>query len=162
MTSYTKQPFCNGPHSFGVCLSLTCVLACILFVVEYYYSFVYIYPILNFQSSLGSIRPLQNAHLPTHTRPSTPTARPGGQSQRKDPSLLMQCPFMQMPGVWHSSTSAQRGTEAVHYWVVDFAVLFPSDSLKSVCHSLNFSYTNVTLQRHYCFPVHSVFFPRKL
>lgn len=112
MISHTKRPFGDRLGSLGTCLSLTWVLACILLVIEYYHSFVLIYPILCYQRSLGTLRPSQNAHLPTHTRPSTPTARPGGQSQRKDPSLLMQCPFMQMPGVWHSSTSAQRRTEA--------------------------------------------------
>lgn len=44
----------------------------------------------------------------THTRPSTPMARPGGHSQRKEPSELMQRPFMQMPGVWHSSMSGEE------------------------------------------------------
>ena len=65
-----------------------------------------------FQRSFGQWGHYRMFHLPTHTRPSTPTARPGGQSQRKDPSLLMQCPFMQIPGVWHSSISAQKETQA--------------------------------------------------
>lgn len=100
--------FCDWFLSLGIMFS-SCfhVSACILLTTQYYS------PMLCGHMSVHIFMgPLWIFYLPTHTRPSTPTARPGGQSQRKDPSLLIQCPFMQMPGVWHSSTSAQRVTEA--------------------------------------------------
>lgn len=95
------------------CFKLTHAFMCVSISFVPFYGWILFYCIdttlSRFQKSFGHWGHYRMFHLPTHTRPSTPTARPGGQSQRKDPSLLMQCPFMQIPGVWHSSTSAQRG-----------------------------------------------------
>lgn len=119
-TSNTISPFCDWHLSLGMTEKpYLCFVACLLFVVQHY-SFGYV-SFYDYRDHLGPLGHYRMLHLPTHTRPSTPTARPGGQSQRKDPSLLMQCPFMQMPGVWHSSTSAQRWQKLVHYCVTDFA-----------------------------------------
>ena len=50
----------------------------------------------------------RSMYSPTQTRPSRPTAIPAIHSQRKDPSVLEQWPFMHMPGVSHSSMSRKK------------------------------------------------------
>ena len=54
---------------------------------------------------------LERRHSPTQTRPSRPTARPAIHSHLKDPSVFTQRPFIQIPGVSHSSMSGRETEE---------------------------------------------------
>lgn len=80
---------------------------------------------------LQSPKLLQQTHMkgvgtthysPTQTRPSRPTAIPAMQSQRKDPSVLTQWPFIHMPGVSHSSMSRNRHTHRFFIHITDIIV----------------------------------------
>lgn len=73
---------------------------------------------INALTSVNCDSPHTKVVLPTHTRPSSPTARPGKHSHLKEPSVFTQRPFMHMPTVSHSSMSVGEENEKKLNYIV--------------------------------------------